>query len=403
MDHITGTGAWWHMISDACWTAAFPDIRAQTCQMLGEIGCSSDGFMLLCEWWNVRHRRSLPRALLDSQSLMDARFAAIQARTLMLEVVHESRADEWATQHAPLRMVRLRPGEEIHRLILNLILRQAAGERDLRTRNFGGRQQVGFHSPDGLSTEEAWNTRSRWLPEMWRHEFIWAQDPADTHHDARPQQGPASIAAGSMAAADSAGSHIRDEGNPTQQWRDWAGEATSGRQGERRGNNGRARTRTPPRAAADNTGDGDAAGIGPLDPVWEEQERRRLFRAFERCWHRIHTNRTTGQPLTRDGYTWSDGVNCLVWTTCTPQGREELRAFLQERYMDERGMHVLTSWWQGLGIDTAVAAHDLLLTETSVRSYVGRTRGACRSTYLYQSIRRRTATSIAKSRSTSWS
>ena len=57
------------------------------------------------------------------------------------------------------------------------------------------------------------------------------------------------------------------------------------------------------------------------------------------------------------------------------RGEGELQSFLRERRMDERGMHVLTSLWEGLRIDTVADAHDFLLIETSVRSYIGTVRG----------------------------
>ena len=138
---------------------------------------------------------------------------------------------------------------------------------------------------------------------------------------------------------------------------------------------GRARTRTPPRGRGDPEEEASPHPPTDHDPAWEAPQRQRLFRELDRCWHDIQVNRTMGQPLTRQDYTWSAGVNCLIWTTCTPDGRRELQAFLRERGMDERGMQALASWWEGLRINTIAEAHELLLEETSVRSYVGTVRG----------------------------
>ena len=149
----------WQTIGQACWVAAFPSARAQVLRELADIKCSNAGFGLLTTWWDARYqarRDETGLQRLQQSRLLHPQVAAVHARTIMLDVVHQTRADMWATQHAPLRMEYLQRGADLHRLVVNLVLRQATDMEDLRVRN-----------TDELTPEELWNERTRWIPDEW--------------------------------------------------------------------------------------------------------------------------------------------------------------------------------------------------------------------------------------------
>ena len=332
-------GSWWRTIGQACWAMAFPAARAQLLRELHSSNCGVEGIQLLVDWWDGRYAalRDSTGTELQRSDLLGPQVAAAHARTIMLDVVHETRRDMWATQHAPLRMDHLQPGMDIHRLVVNRILRQAAAVNGYQ--NTPTADDLRMTMTDDLTAEEAWNERTRWLPEAWLPAHAFARTGSQP---ARP---------------------------------DFAAAATRSSQDGATGvDEGRANAETPGGAGDESAGHGPwEAGPHRLftGAAWEASERQRWLNKLEECWDMIQTNRATGRSLTRNEYTWSEGINCLLWNTCSPPGRTELLAFMRVRHMDERGVQVLVAWWDALGVSTLEGALAMIVNEARVRSYIG--------------------------------